>query len=51
MLFQEIFFSSQAGQRHIWTEEEDILVTKFFAEEINDVTQEGNKGPLHSKAF
>ncbi|XP_048750683.2 uncharacterized protein LOC125662490 [Ostrea edulis] len=43
------FDSKPKSQRHTWTEEEDRNVTEFFAEEIKDVTQKGNKGSLNIK--
>ena len=42
---------SEVQPRHQWSKEEDTAIQQFFAEEISDVSQRGNKGTLNSKTY
>nr|XP_022306025.1 uncharacterized protein LOC111112653 isoform X4 [Crassostrea virginica] len=39
--------TSKVQPRHQWSKEEDTAIQQFFAEEISDVSQRGNKGTLN----
>ena len=45
------FLLSEVQPRHQWSKEEDTAIQQFFAEEISDVSQPGNKGTLISKTY